>query len=80
MKEAEIRLCTLLADILKIKAESINEQTSPDNTETWDSFNGLMIAAELEKVFKVTFSMEEIISTKDVGDIKTNLRNHTIDI
>ncbi len=80
MKETEIKLHELLANILTIKSEAVNDQTSPDNVETWDSFNGLMIAAELEKVFKVNFDMEEIISTKDVGDIKKNLRNHNIDI
>lgn len=80
MKEAEVKLHKLLADILKIKGEDITDATSPENTETWDSFNGLMIAAELEKVFGVDFSIEEIISTKDFGDIKKNLRNHQIDI
>lgn len=80
MKETEIKLHKLLADILKIESEAINDQTSPDNTATWDSFNGLMIAAELEKVFNVSFDMEEIVSTKDVGDVKKNLRNHNIDI
>ncbi len=80
MKEAEIKLHKLLADILKIKSEDINDAVSPDNVETWDSFNGLMIAAELEKVFGVNFDIEEIISTKNVGDIKNNLRHHNIDI
>ena len=70
MKETEIKLCKLLADILKINSEDINDEMSPDSVETWDSFNGLMLAAELEKVFKVNFDMEEIISTKNVGDIK----------
>ena len=41
-----------------------------DNTEGWDSFNGLLLATELEKEFKVKFTMEDIVSIKNVGDIK----------
>jgi len=80
MKEAEKKLHALLSDILKINIEEIKDEMSPETVETWDSFNGLMLAAELEKVFEVVFDMEEIISTKDIHDIKKNLRNHNIDI
>lgn len=78
MKENREKLVNLLATILKLPADSINDQTSPDNTESWDSFSGLMIAAELEKVFNVSFDMEEIITTKNVGDIVSNLRKHSV--
>jgi acyl carrier protein len=78
MEKNREKLVKLLSIILKIPIDSINEKTSPDNTESWDSFNGLMIAAELEKTFNVSFDMEEIITTKNVGDIVNNLRRHSI--
>ncbi|KKU51522.1 MAG: hypothetical protein A3H69_02010 [Candidatus Sungbacteria bacterium RIFCSPLOWO2_02_FULL_47_9] len=80
MKDAEVKLRKLLSDILKIAPDTITDDTSPETTESWDSFNGLMIAAELEKTYQVEFTMDEIITTKNVGDIKKNLRNHHIDI
>jgi acyl carrier protein len=66
--------------ILGIPVKSINDKTAPENVESWDSFNGLMIATELERVFEATFTIDEVISVKNVGDIKKNLRNHKIDI
>jgi acyl carrier protein len=80
MKEAEKKLYNLLSKILEIPAKSINDKTAPENVESWDSFNGLMIATELERVFEATFTIDEVISVKNVGDIKKNLRNHKIDI
>jgi acyl carrier protein len=80
MKEAEKKLRDLLAGILKIPPSSINDNTSPENTESWDSFNGLMIATELEKTFKTSFTIKEVISVKKVADIKRTLKKHHIDI
>lgn len=80
MKEAEKKLYNLLGRILEIPVKSINDETAPENVESWDSFNGLMIATELEKVFETTFTIEEVISVKNVGDIKKNLRNHGINL
>lgn len=77
-KNDEKKLLALLGRILKIAPEKITDAMAPENTEEWDSFNGLMIAAELEKTFNIKFSIEEIITTKNVGDIKNNLKKHGI--
>lgn len=80
MKEAQKKLYNLLSEILEIPFGSINDKMAPENVEGWDSFNGLMIATELEKVFETSFTIDEVISVRNVGDIKKNLRNHKIDI
>ena len=67
-----------MSKILGIDENIITDKTSPANVESWDSFNGLMIASELEREFKLTFTMEEITSVKNVGDIKESLRKHGI--
>jgi len=63
-------LRALLAEILDIPPESIHEKTSPENTPSWDSFNGLLIASELEKATGIKFSIEDVLSVKNVGDIR----------
>ena len=68
----------ILSDILNIPEEEINDETSPANTESWDSFNGLMIASALEKTYNISFTMEEVSNVKCVGDIKINLKRHGI--
>ena len=72
------RLKAILSKVLGIGAASINDKTSPDNVESWDSFNGLMLVSELEKEFNVKFTMEEVMSVKNVKDIKESLKKHGI--
>ena len=38
----------LLADVLGVDKEEINDESSPDSISSWDSFNGLMLVSELE--------------------------------
>ena len=70
------RLESVLAKILGIKEADITDETAPENVETWDSFNGLVIVSALEKEFNVTFTMQEITSVKNVKDIKKCLLKH----
>lgn len=72
------KLKSILSRILDIEESSINDQTSPDNVESWDSFNGLMIVSELEKKFKVRFTMDEVVAVKCVKDIKESLKRHGV--
>jgi len=74
------RVKEILAKILEIDENGITDETSPDDVETWDSFNGLMIASELENVFNVKFTMEEVASVKCVKDIKDALIRHGIEL
>ena len=74
------RLKAILSKVFGIDENSITDQTSPDNLETWDSFNGLMLVSELEKEFNVKFTMEEVTSVKNVLDIKKSLKKHGIEL
>lgn len=72
----KMKIEDIIAKILDIASEKINDASGPLNTENWDSFNALLIAAEIEKKFGVNFSVEEIASIKNVGDIKSLLKKH----
>ena len=72
------RMYSLLSKVLGIEESKINDETSPDNTESWDSFNGLVMVSELEKEFDVKFTMEEVVSVKCVKDIKECLKKHGV--
>lgn len=73
------KLYDLLSKLLEIDIKTITDETSPENTVTWDSFNGLMMVSELETTFNVSFSMEEVVAVRNVGDIKVALNKHGID-
>jgi len=70
----------LLMDILNLKEEDIRDDLSPEQVETWDSFNGLVIASELESIFNLKFTIEEVVDVKTIGDMKNVLRKHNIKI
>ena len=72
------RLETILTKVLGVAKKDIHDQMSPDQVPSWDSFNGLMIVSELEAVFKVKFTMEEVNAVRCVGDIRKALERHGI--
>lgn len=72
------RLKNLLSKVLGIDPKSITDEISPANVESWDSFNGLVLVSELEKQFKVKFTIDEVTSVKNVGDIKKALQKHGV--
>lgn len=72
------RLEELLAQIFAVDVKEINDQTSPDNLSSWDSFNGLKLVEELEKNYKIKLDIEEVAKVKNVGDIRKMLALHCI--
>ncbi len=68
----------IIAKVLDVHEDDITDEMSPDNVETWDSFNSLMLISELENEFNIVFSMEETVSIKCVKDIKDSLRKHGV--
>ena len=68
----------IVAKVFSITESEVNDQSSPENIETWDSFNGLVLVDELENHFKVKFSISEITDVKTVADIKRHLKNHNV--
>jgi acyl carrier protein len=72
------KLKQILAKVLEIDPATITDETSPQNTPNWDSFNGLLLVTELEKRFGVKFSIDEVVAVKNVADIKRALEKHGI--
>ena len=68
----------IIAKVFSISESQINDQSGPENIESWDSFNGLILVDELENLFKIKFSISEITDVKTVADIKRHLKNHNI--
>ena len=69
---------SIIAKVFSISESEVNDQTGPENIESWDSFNGLILVDELENHFKIKFSISEITDVKTVADIKRHLKNHNV--
>jgi acyl carrier protein len=72
------KLMDLVSRVLNIEVETVTDETSPENTASWDSFNGLLMVSELEEVFSVHFSIEEVYTVTCVKDIKSALIRHDV--
>ncbi|PYX67140.1 MAG: hypothetical protein DMG78_28200 [Acidobacteria bacterium] len=59
----------VLADILNIDFNEINDETSTQNTESWDSANHIQLVAALEQEFSITFDVAEFESMLSFADI-----------
>ena len=65
---------------MDVPESEINDQSSPENIESWDSFHGLVLVDELEDNFNIKFTIEEVSDVQNVGDIKRHIKNHNIDL
>ena len=74
------KLYKVFAKILDVPISEINDESSPETIENWDSFNSLVLADELESEFNVSFSLEEIIDSANVSAIKKHLKNHGVSL
>ena len=68
----------IVAKVFSMSENDVNDESGPENIESWDSFNGLILVDELENNFKIKFSISEITDVKTVADIKRHLKNHNV--
>lgn len=57
----ENRVKKVIAEILDIEISSINDNTSPETIESWDSLKQMNIIVALEEEFDIEFSDEDIV-------------------
>lgn len=63
----EAKVKQILAQILEIEVDDIDNDTSPDILSQWDSIQHLNIVASLEDEFGVRFSSDDILEMLNVG-------------
>ncbi|MBU6370918.1 MAG: acyl carrier protein [Patescibacteria group bacterium] len=57
-------------EMLHIPKEKIGDDLTPKDVPDWDSMNYLLFIAELERAFKMSFSMDEVMNAKSLGDVR----------
>jgi acyl carrier protein len=74
------KLYDIISKVFSVQISEINDESSPETIESWDSFNGLILVDELESNFNIKFSVSEIIDVKNVKDVKRHLNDHGVDL
>ena len=70
----------IIARVFSIPVSQVTDESGPENVESWDSFNRLVLVDELESHFNIKFTISEITDVKNVFDIKRHLKNHNVDL
>ena len=71
----ESRIKKVMGDLFNIGVESINNDSSPDNIENWDSLKHMNLIVALEEEFEVEFDDEEIVDSMNYALILNIVSN-----
>ena len=72
------KLYQIISKVFNVESSKINDETSPENLEEWDSFNFYVLLDELENEFNIKFDLDETLEIKKVGDFKEIFERHRI--
>ena len=59
----------VIAQVLDIPPERLNEESSPETIEEWDSVKQMNIVLALEEAFGLTFKSRQVMRLHNLGDI-----------
>ncbi|WP_321331054.1 acyl carrier protein [uncultured Bacteroides sp.] len=65
----------IFSDILDDENIVLNEQTTADDVEEWDSLSHIQLVVAIEKAFKIKFTSKEILSWNNVGEMVNSIAN-----
>ena len=64
------KLYQIVSEVFNVELNKINDNTSPENLEEWDSFNFYVLLDELENEFNIKFDLDETLEIKKIADFK----------
>ena len=78
MEREEIisRIQDIARDIFEDDTLIINDTTTANDVEAWDSLTHLSLMNELEVEFKVEFTLDEISKSKCIGELVDAVLKH----
>ena len=63
----------VIAGVLKIDSSMINDESNALNTPNWNSLRHIELIRAVENAYGVRFSMPEMVSMQNVGDMRNLL-------
>ncbi len=70
------QLKEVFATALDLEVEEIEEDSSQDSLEDWDSLGHLNLISEIEKTFKVKITMNEVTEMTTYAKVKEIVNSH----
>jgi acyl carrier protein len=70
MNELEIKLKNVMSIVFELEPSKINDNSSPENLENWDSLRHMMLIGALEDEFEIQFTDDEMLELLNYKLIK----------
>jgi acyl carrier protein len=64
----------VFAAVLDVDPNTLNDDSSPDNTPTWDSTAAMALVAGIEERFGIELTTREISAMRTIGLVREVLR------
>jgi acyl carrier protein len=61
------RVYKIISQVFNVPIEDINDESSSDDIETWDSLKHMNMVLALEEEFNVQFGEEQVLEMLNVG-------------
>lgn len=68
-EEVYERLNKVFKDVFDDESIEVNDNTTADDVDGWDSLTHIILVNSLEEEFNIHFSMKETVSLKNVGSL-----------
>ena len=72
----ENRIKKVMSVVFEVPLKTINEKSSPETIESWDSLKHMNLVVALEEEFDIEFNDDEILMLNSFIDIKKLIVNH----
>lgn len=63
------KLNEVFQDVFDDDSITVNEETTSDDIEDWDSLEHINLVSAVEKEFGVKFTMAQVVGMKNVGEM-----------
>jgi len=70
------KMSDICRDVFDDDSLVITEAMTAADVEGWDSLTHLSLVNELEEVFDIAFTLDEVTGSKSLGDLLTALMKH----
>lgn len=74
------KLTQTFATVLKVAASSLTDDSSPENTPSWDSMNAVRLVSALEETFGIELTTTEILRMRSLGMARDVLRRKGVQV